>query len=82
MAGIALIGGTAKLPGIADCAGKVFGVPAHLGELPASVSDNLRDPGCATALGLLYYGLSSQSERTTQPAHRKAGFFQKLFSGV
>jgi cell division protein FtsA len=81
-AGIVLTGGTAKLPAIAECAAKVFCVPAHLGEPPPSVSDNLRDPSYSTALGLLYYGLASQSDGTAQPSRRKAGFFQKLFAGV
>ena len=71
-AGVVLTGGTAKLPAIAECAGKVFGVPAHLGEAPAGVAENLRDPGYHTALGLLYYGLSSQSDRAN--LRRRRGF--------
>lgn len=80
-AGVVLTGGTAKLPGIADCAAKVFGVPAHLGEAPAWVNENLRDPGFTTALGLLYYGLASQTDRA-MPTPRKRGFFQKLFANA
>lgn len=80
-AGVVLTGGASKLPAIADCAAKVFGVPAHLGEPPPSVSENLRDPGFSTALGLLYYGLSTQSDQSAaRPTRRRAGFFQKLFS--
>jgi cell division protein FtsA len=60
--GVVLTGGTAKLPGIAECASRVFGVPAHLGEAPSWISENLRDPGYHTALGLLYYALSGQGE--------------------
>lgn len=78
-AGVVLTGGSAKLPGMAECAAKVFGVPAHLGETPSWVNENLRDPGFSTALGLLYYGLASQAERTA-PARRKRGFLQKLFA--
>ena len=81
-AGVVLTGGTAKLPAIAECAAKVFGVPAHLGEPPPSVSENLRDPAFTTALGLLYYGLASNTDRSVQPARKKAGFFHKLFAGV
>jgi cell division protein FtsA len=77
--GVVLTGGTAKLPGIAECAAKVFGVPAHLGETPSWVNENLRDPGFSTALGLLYYGLASQAERMA-PSRRKRGFLQKLFA--
>ncbi len=82
MSGVVLTGGTSKLPGIAECASKVFGVPAHVGEAPANVSENLRDPGFSTALGLLYYGLSSQAESAAPAARRKTGFLQKLFAGV
>jgi cell division protein FtsA len=81
-AGVVLTGGTAKLPGIADVAAKVFGVPAHLGEAPTWVSENLRDPGYHTALGLLYYGVSSRSD-SAAPARRGGGFLtgvKKLFT--
>jgi len=76
-AGVVLTGGTAKLAGIADAAAKVFGVPAHLGETPAWVAENLRDPGYNTALGLLYYGVSSQTERAATQ-RRKSGFMQSV----
>jgi len=83
-AGVVLTGGTAKLPGIAEAAAKVFGVPAHLGETPAWVAENLRDPGCNTALGLLYYGVSAQNERG--PAPRRSGGFlsgmKRLFANA
>ncbi len=80
-AGVVLTGGTAKLPAIAECAAKVFGVPAHLGEAPAGVSENLRDPGYHTALGLLYYGLNSQSERAASQKRRTGllGRVSRLF---
>ncbi len=76
-AGVVLTGGTAKLPGIAEAAAKVFGVPAHLGETPAWVAENLRDPGNHTALGLLYYGVTAQAERTAT-SRRRGG----LLAGV
>jgi cell division protein FtsA len=81
-AGVVLTGGTAKLAGIAEAAAKVFGVSAHLGEAPGWVSENLRDPGFHTALGLLYYGVSSQAERA-QPTRRSSGFLtgvKRLFA--
>ena len=76
--GVVLTGGTAKLPDIAEAAAKVFGVAAHLGETPVWVKENLRDPGNNTALGLLYYGLAAQAERTAVPARRKPGLFQSM----
>ncbi|MSU24743.1 MAG: cell division protein FtsA [Opitutus sp.] len=72
-AGVVLTGGTAKLAGIAEVAANVFGVPARLGEAPPWVSENLRDPGYHTALGLLYYGVSAQAGRAA-PARRGGGF--------
>jgi cell division protein FtsA len=72
-AGVVLTGGTAKLAGIADVAAKVFGVSAHLGEAPTWVSENLRDPAYHTSLGLLYYGVSSQADKS--PPIRRAGGF-------
>ena len=77
--GVVLTGGGSKLPAMAECAAKVFGVPAHLGEAPSSVSQNLRDPGYATALGLLYYGLSSHAESSPRQSRRKTGFLQRMF---
>ncbi len=81
-AGVVLTGGTAKLPGIAEVAAKAFGVPAHLGETPSWVNENLRDPGNHTALGLLYYGVSAHTER--QGSERRRGGiltnFKKLFA--
>jgi len=83
-AGVVLTGGTAKLTGITDVAAKVFGVAAHLGEAPTWVSENVRDPGYHTALGLLYYGVSSQAERAA-PTRRSGGFLtgvKRLFANA
>ncbi len=83
-AGVVLTGGTAKLPGIAETAAKVFGVPARLGEAPTWVNENLRDPGNHTALGLLYYGVNAHSERRATE-QRRGGLlsnFKKLFASA
>ena len=80
--GVVLTGGTAKLAGIAGVAAKVFGVPAHLGEAPTWVSENLRDPGYHTALGLLYYGVNAQTEKP-ETGRRGGGFLtgmKRLFA--
>jgi cell division protein FtsA len=81
-AGVVLTGGTAKLAGIAGAAAKIFGVQAHLGEAPSWVSEHLRDPGYHSALGLLYFGVSSQTENPA-PARRGVGFIsgvKRLFA--
>ncbi|MDB6168904.1 MAG: cell division protein FtsA [Verrucomicrobia bacterium] len=76
-AGVVLTGGTAKLAGLAETAAKVFGVPAHLGETPSWVAENLRDPGNNTALGLLYYGVSAHNERAAS-TRRRGGFISNV----
>ena len=73
-AGVVLTGGTARLPAITECAAKVFGLPAHLGEAPASIAEHLREPGHHTALGLLYYGVSGRAEAAAGPAPAAASF--------
>jgi cell division protein FtsA len=75
--GVVLTGGGAKLPALAECASKVFGAPARLGEAPSWVNENLRDPGYHTALGTLYYGVSALSERSAG-ARRKGGFLRNV----
>ncbi len=83
-AGVVLTGGTAKLGGLAETAARVFGVPAHLGEAPTWVNENLRDPGYHTALGLLYYGVAAQAEKNTG-VRRRGGFLtgmKRLFASA
>jgi len=75
-AGVVLTGGSARLAGLDEAAAKVFGIPARLGEAPSWVSDELRDPGFSTALGLLYYGLNSQADRPAQ--RRTPGWLANL----
>ena len=77
--GVVLTGGGAKLPGIAEAASRVFGLPAHLGETPTWVHDNLRDPAYSTVLGLLYHGMAAHAE-SLAPARRGLGFLRKLFA--
>ena len=58
--------------------------PAHLGEAPTWVRENMRDPGYHTALGLLYYGVSSHAEKAGA-ARRGGGFLtgmKRLFAST
>jgi cell division protein FtsA len=75
--GVVLTGGGAKLPALAECASKVFGAPARLGEAPSWVAENLRDPGYHTALGILYYGVSSLGS-SGSTNRRKGGFLRNV----
>ncbi|MGC4073482.1 MAG: cell division protein FtsA [Nibricoccus sp.] len=81
-AGVVVTGGTAKLPGIAEAAAKVFDATARVGELPGYINENLRDPGYATGLGLLYFGLNSKAEAAAPARRRAGGFFSKLFANA
>jgi cell division protein FtsA len=76
-AGVVLTGGTARLAGVGELTARVFGVPAHLGEAPKWVSEDLRDPGYHTALGVLYYGVTAKSEKSA-PARRGGGFLNNM----
>jgi len=75
--GVVLTGGCAKMPALVECAAKVFGTSARLGEAPTWVSENLRDPGYHTALGILYYGVSSLSDNAAA-TRRKGGFLRNM----
>ena len=75
--GVVLTGGAAKLPALAECAARVFGCPARLGEAPSWVNENLRDPGFHTALGILYYGVSAQGDMAAV-GRRKGGFLRNV----
>ena len=75
--GVVLTGGCAKMPALVECAAKVFGTSARLGEAPTWVSENLRDPGYHTALGILYYGVSSLSGNAAA-TRRKGGFLRNV----
>ncbi|QYM78077.1 cell division protein FtsA [Horticoccus luteus] len=76
--GVVLTGGTAKLPGMAEAAAKVFGVTARLGEAPPRLKESLRDPGYSAALGLLYYGLAARAERAAMPTRRGGSFLRSM----
>lgn len=76
-AGVVLTGGGARLSGLDEAAGKVFGVPGRLGDAPAWVADELRDPSYSTVLGLLYYGLNSQAAQASA-ARRGGGFLRNI----
>jgi cell division protein FtsA len=76
-AGVVLTGGGAKMPALVECASKVFGVPARLGEAPTWVNENLRDPGYHTALGIMYYGVSALGEGSGS-TRRKGGFLRNV----
>jgi cell division protein FtsA len=80
VSGVVVTGGTSQLPGIADAAAAVFGLPARVGEFPSYIQ--LRDPGYATALGLLYSGSQSTVSPGASPSRKKPGLLQRIFAGA
>ncbi|MBV1876846.1 MAG: cell division protein FtsA [Pseudomonadales bacterium] len=68
-AGIVLTGGTSKMEGVIELAEEIFHMPISIG-VPQGVSglsDIVRNPIYATAVGLLLYGAKQHRERTEQP---------------
>ncbi len=81
-AGVILTGGSSKLPGIEEAAGRAFGLSARRGESPPWVKDELRDPMFSTVLGIYQFGLRAAHEHALPP-RRRAGLFgglTKIFS--
>ncbi|MDO9509924.1 MAG: cell division protein FtsA [Candidatus Magasanikbacteria bacterium] len=67
-AGVVLVGGTTKLPGILEIARKYLRLPASLG-LPyglISATDKINDPSFATAIGLVKWGADFITEQQHQ----------------
>ncbi|MBN1648586.1 MAG: cell division protein FtsA [Spirochaetales bacterium] len=81
--GVVLTGGGALMPGTAELAREVFGIPARIG-VPGNVGGLVREyqsPLYSTAVGLVQYGADlarSQKIRTTGTKRNKEGVFTKL----
>jgi cell division protein FtsA len=73
-AGVVLTGGSVKLPGMADLAGKVTRLPVRIGTPPSlpGVSDFLHDPASSTGVGLLLWKMRNQGTRNFRP--KRNGF--------
>jgi len=89
--GVVLVGGTAKLPGLAEFARETLQLPARVGKLQplAGLIDTVDDPAYCTAVGLMLLDMLLPSERAAgehQPSvvgdinglfDRISGFFKK-----
>jgi cell division protein FtsA len=68
-AGIVLTGGTSKMEGVVELAEEIFHMPVKIGK-PANVTgltDIVRNPIYATAVGLLQYGATHTEEQSSAP---------------
>ncbi len=71
--GLVLTGGSSLLPGLCELGEQVFGLPLRVGE-PLGVSgltDMVKDPACATAVGLVLYGGQHRREAKITPLSPK-----------
>lgn len=82
--GVVLVGGTAKLPGIADFAREHLELPARIGKLQliGGLIDTVDDPAYATAVGLMLLDMLLPSEDVNdhQAAHPVLGDVNAIFS--
>lgn len=68
-AGVIICGGGSRIPGIQDLAEKVFQMPVMLGQACSisGLSDALKHPEFATAIGLVKFGSLQQKTKTRRP---------------
>ncbi len=76
-AGVVVTGGSSLLPGVIEMAEQVFNLPARRGypQHVGGLTDVIKDPAYATAVGLVLYGADKQD---TEPI-RKDLFFSRFF---
>ena len=80
-AGIVLTGGTSKMEGVVELAEEIFHMPVSIGK-PTNVTgltDIVRNPIYATAVGLLQYGAQQIDEEVvTPPTQNVSGMVGKV----
>jgi cell division protein FtsA len=79
--GVVLVGGTAKLPGIAEFAREQLELPARLGKLQplSGLLDTVDDPAYATAVGLMLLDILLPSQQQSQEHQSVVGDINGLF---
>jgi cell division protein FtsA len=79
--GVVLVGGTAKLPGIAEFAREQLQLPARLGKLQplSGLQDTVDDPAYATAVGLMLLDILLPSSQQSQEHQSVVGDINGLF---
>lgn len=81
-AGIVLTGGAAQMPGLTECAERVFQNQVRVG-LPSGIiglTDHVNASCHATAVGLLHYGKSNFLNEASEPESKRtvSGLFSRL----
>jgi cell division protein FtsA len=81
--GAVITGGATQLPGMAELAEEVLGIPVRLG-MPKGVgglADVVKSPAFSTGVGLVQYGASQQSltgRTPSAPSRNSGGIFSRL----
>ena len=80
-AGVLLTGGTSKMEGAVELAEEIFHMPVRVGapQHAEGLSDIIRNPIYATAVGLLIFGARDEESTTTSRSGSTAGGF---FAGI
>jgi cell division protein FtsA len=81
--GVVLTGGTSQLPGIADIAEDVLGLPIRFGAAKkiGGLVDVVRSPCYSTGVGLVQYGAKNITRQFAHPAP-SAGVYRKMTGRV
>lgn len=79
-AGIVLTGGASKVKHIVDLAEKVFDMPVRVGapEGVSGLENEFNDPSCATAVGLLHYGLKQAYDGGDKSQRQSDSLFSRV----
>jgi len=79
--GVVIVGGTAKLPGIAEFAREQLELPARIGKLQplAGLLDTVDDPAYSTAVGLMLLDILLPSQQQSQEHQSVVGDINGLF---
>lgn len=83
--GAVITGGSTQLPGMAELAEEILGIPVRLG-VPKGVgglADAVKTPGYATVVGLIQYGAAQQASQTRPTTNNpRPGFFGRIRRGL
>ena len=80
-AGIVITGGASLLPGTAELAERVIGIPAKIGSpiVSGGLVETVKSPIYSTSVGLIKYAVSKKPETGSS---RKGGLIQRIIDQV
>jgi cell division protein FtsA len=83
--GAVITGGTTQLPGMAELAEEILGIPVRLG-VPKGVgglAEVVKSPGFSTGVGLVQYGAAQQGAvRTVQAPAARSGLISRMRKAI